>query len=78
MHFSSSGNERILFEVSSVVVSGLGVVVGGSVGLWFLGLSNKSIEDTTMAIEATHKPILTEKKWNFDDNETYIFPLNWF
>ena len=32
IHFSSMGNERILSEVSSVVTSGLGVVVGGSVG----------------------------------------------
>ena len=32
-HFSSSGKDKILFEVSSVVVSGRGVVVGGAVGL---------------------------------------------
>lgn len=32
-HFSSSGSDKILLVVSSVVVSGLGVVVGGAVGL---------------------------------------------
>lgn len=32
-HFSSIGRDNILLEVSSVVVSGLGVVTGASVGL---------------------------------------------